>query len=106
MQIDFYYWADCPSHEEALARLRDALAEQGLEGSVRLVEVASEEQATALGFLGSPTIRIDGVDIDPAAPGRADYGLTCRAYTRPDGRISPLPPREMIVAALRQAAVR
>ena len=104
MQIDFYYWEDCPSHDEALARLRDVLAEQGVDAAIRLVRVASEEEAADLGFLGSPSIRIDGVDIDPTAPGRAEYGLTCRAYTRPDGRISPLPPREMIVAALRQAA--
>jgi hypothetical protein len=106
MSIDFYFWADCPSHEEALARLREVMVEQGVRAEVGIIEVESEEQAAALRFPGSPTIRVDGEDIDPAAAGQTTYDLTCRVYTRADGRITPLPPREMIAAALQRAAVR
>lgn len=102
VQIDFYYWEDCPSHEEALARLRSVLEEEGIAAEPRITLVETEAQAQALRFPGSPTIHVDGRDIDPAGD-QGDYQLTCRVYTRPDGRISPLPPRETIAAALRGA---
>jgi hypothetical protein len=104
VQIDFYYFADCPSHEDALARLKSVLAQEGLTADIRVAEVMSEEEAEDLAFIGSPTIRIDGDDIDPSAAEQHDYGLSCRGYRRADGRISPLPPPEMIAAALRRAA--
>jgi hypothetical protein len=104
VQIDFYYFADCPSHEDALARLKSLLAQEGLTADIRVAEVMSEEEAEDLAFIGSPTIRVDGEDIDPGAAERHDYGLSCRVYQRADGRISPLPPPEMIAAALRRAA--
>lgn len=106
MQIDFYYWADCPSHAEALARLREVMAEQGLRDEVHIIEVHSDEEAQALRFPGSPTIRVDGTDIDPAGAAQQDFSLTCRVYRRADGRVTPLPPRELIATALRAAAAR
>jgi hypothetical protein len=102
MTIDFLYWADCPSHAEALERLRSVLADEAITVQPRIVEVETQAQAEALRFPGSPTIHIDGADIDPAGV-TGDYALTCRVYTRADGRITPLPPRELIVAAVRRA---
>lgn len=105
MRIEFLYYEDCPSHDAALARLRQVLTEMGIAAEVEIVRVETEEQARALRFIGSPTIRIDGEDIDPPPP-EAMYALTCRAYRLPDGRISPLPSEEMIRAALRKALRR
>ena len=63
-------------------------------------EVTSQMEAERLAFPGSPTIRVDGVDVDPAgAGGRAM--LACRIYRLPDGRVSPVPSREQLEAALR-----
>jgi hypothetical protein len=101
MKIDFLYYQDCPSHGDALERLRQVMAEQNVEAEIEVVRVETEEQARRLAFTGSPTIRIDGVDIDPPPPGTAD-GLTCRAYRLPDGRISPLPPLDMIRRAFKE----
>ena len=106
MRIDFLFFADCPSHETALARLRDVLAEVGLAADITVTEVTSDRQAAELRFIGSPTIRIDGIDIDPAAADQHDYGLSCRGYRRPDGRITPLPTRDLILAAVRRATSR
>src|SRR5919198_151325 len=103
MHIEFLYWEECPSHERALEILREVLAAEGAAADVQLRRVDTDEQAQAERFLGSPTIRIDGVDIDPAATQQPYYALTCRAYTRDDGRISPLPPVEMIRRAIRAA---
>ncbi len=103
MQVSFLYWEECPSHERALERLRAVMEEEGIEAEVELIEVKTEEQAKELRFVGSPTIRIDGVDIDP--PSHEVYGLDCRIYYLEDGRVSPLPSEEMIRDALRAAKV-
>lgn len=102
MRVKFLYYEECPSHEQALERLREVMAEEGISGEVEVFEVETEERARELRFVGSPTIRVDGQDIDP--PDDPRYGLTCRAYRLEDDRISPLPSREMIGRALRSAA--
>jgi hypothetical protein len=102
MQIRFLYYEDCPSHDAALERLQGVMAEEGIEGDIEITKVETDEQAHALRFVGSPTILIDGQDIDPPPP-EAYYALTCRAYRLEDGRISPLPSPETIRRALRAA---
>ena len=67
MKIDFLFWRGCPSHPEARALLGDVLAARGLDVEVEEHEVTTNEEAQRLSFPGSPTIRVDGRDIDPAA---------------------------------------
>jgi hypothetical protein len=98
--ISFLYWEECPSHEAALARLRAVMAEEDVDAPIELVRVDTESDAMRLTFIGSPTIRVNGQDIDPP-PAGSICGLTCRAYRRGDGRISPLPPESLIRSALR-----
>jgi hypothetical protein len=100
MHVELLYWDGCPSHPEALQLLRDVLAERGLDVTVELREVHTDEEATALGFPGSPTVLVDGRDIDPAGA-KAPPALTCRIYHLPDGRVSPVPSREQLEDALR-----
>ena len=102
MRIQFLYWEDCPSHEPALERLKQVMAEENIYEEIESVDVETEEQAQALRFSGSPTILIDGEDIDPP-PIAAHVALTCRVYQWADGRISPLPSPDMIRRALRAA---
>ena len=90
-RVELLYWSGCPSHPRALADLREAMGELGLDpDAIQVREVASDEQASAEGFIGSPTIRVDGSDIEPPTPDEPT-GLTCRIYRRRDGRISPTP---------------
>lgn len=96
-RVEVLTWSGCPSHDDALARLDSVLTELGRsEEPVTVRWVESDEEAQAARFVGSPTFRIDGEDIvDPGAEG---YGLTCRVYRSPDGRFSPLPTREVMLA--------
>jgi hypothetical protein len=98
--IDVYFWEGCPSHPEALELLADVLAERGLDIPVELHEVFTHEQAQELRFPGSPTIRVDGRDIDPEGA-ESPPSLTCRVYRLPNGRPSPVPSREQLEEALR-----
>ena len=99
MRIELFYWEGCPSYPEALELLEGMLAERGLDVAVELRRVETDEEAQALGFPGSPTIRIDGRDVDPVGAA-ARPALTCRIYYLPDGRVSPIPSRRQLEEAL------
>jgi len=99
MKIELLYWEGCPSYPEALALLEEVLAERGLDAAVELRNVETDEEAQALQFPGSPTIRVDGRDVDPAGAASRP-ALTCRIYHLPDGRVSPVPSREQLEEAL------
>jgi hypothetical protein len=90
MRVELLFWEGCPSHPKALAELRGAMTDLGLDPNAIVVrEVHADSDAQQEHFVGSPTIRIDGIDIQP--PDGEPFGLTCRVYHRRDGRISPTP---------------
>jgi hypothetical protein len=100
VRIELLHWEGCSSTPEARELVERVLAEHELDVPVELREVTTQAEAEALRFPGSPTIRVDGRDIDPAgAKGRP--ALTCRIYKLPDGRVSPVPAREQLEEALR-----
>jgi hypothetical protein len=104
MQVELLFWAGCPSHPQALADLRAALTEAGLDpDSVIVREILTETAAREERFVGSPTIRLDGVDLEP--PGDEPSGLSCRVYRRRDGRVSPTPDPENLREAIRAASM-
>lgn len=90
MSVELLFWEGCPSHSRALADLREAMTELGLDPSEIVIrEVPTDADAVGERFVGSPTIRIEGIDVAP--PRDEPFGLTCRIYHRRDGRISPTP---------------
>jgi hypothetical protein len=99
-QVELLWWEGCPSSGDAHELVRRLMAEAGMDPeSLRSIEVATQQTADREGFVGSPTIRIDGRDVQP--PEQAEPpGLTCRIYHLRDGRISPLPDPEDVKDAL------
>lgn len=82
------------------------MSEAGLDPeSVELREVLTDDDADRESFIGSPTIRIDGADLQPVDAAEP-AGLTCRVYRQRDGRISPLPDPEDVREALASASGR
>lgn len=98
MKIDVLYFADCPNHIPTLKRIQEILEEEGCRAEVTEVLITNVEAAHTVKFLGSPTVRINGFDIEPGASGRQEFGLMCRRYS--DG----LPSYELIRAAVRSAS--
>lgn len=103
--VELLYWDGCPSHPRALEDLGAAMTQAGLDPREIVVRaIDTDEDAEREGFTGSPTIRIDGEDIQPVE--NEPYGLTCRVYHRRDGRISPTPDpadvRDALAAAQRK----
>jgi hypothetical protein len=105
-RVEFLWWAECPSWERALGELRDAMSAAGLDPeSIEMKRIESDEDAERESFPGSPTIRVEGSDVEPPDEGEP-AGLVCRVYRRPGGRVSPLPDPDNVRAALDRAAGR
>jgi hypothetical protein len=98
--IELFYWQGCPSYPEAKSLVEQILAALGRDDEIVMTEVTSDEEAERLRFPGSPTIRVDGRDVDPEGA-NARPALTCRIYYLADGRVSPIPSRDQLEAALR-----
>lgn len=82
------------------------MEEQGLDPeSLAVTEIRTGADAERESFVGSPTIRLNGEDIQPPGPAEPT-GLTCRIYRRRNGRLSPLPDPDDLRDALSAAAAR
>lgn len=100
--VELLLWSGCPSHERARLQLREVMEGLGLDpDSVVERAVETDEEARELGFVGSPTILVDGRDA--VEPGDRPAALTCRLYRRRDGSASPLPDTEDLREALARA---
>ena len=99
MTVELLYWEGCPSYPEARELLEDVLRDRGVDVQIQVTHVATREEAARLRFPGSPTIRVDGRDVDPAGAEQPP-ALACRIYRLPDGRVSPIPSREQLEEAL------
>ena len=98
MNIELLYFDGCSSWRDALDAVRGVLAEAGRDEEVRLVKVESHEEAQRLRFLGSPTVRVDGRDVEGDVPTEG-YGMECRIYWV-DGRAADSPPQEWLERAI------
>src|SRR4051794_18091108 len=100
MLIEVLYFDGCPGHSRVLPTVRRLAARVGADVALRRVETA--EDAVASRFLGSPTVRVDGRDVEHGAETRSDYGLKCRLYKTSDG-LAGLPVEAWIESALADA---
>lgn len=104
MRVELLYFDSCPNYEALATHVARLLQERGRAEELELVRIASPEEASARRFLGSPTVRVDGRDVEPGADERTGFGMQCRVYTSAGG-IRPTPSDELIAAALDDRAV-
>ncbi len=98
MKIELLYFDGCPNWRHTLDDITAVLKEHQMPPEVALVKVTSAQAAKRMAFPGSPTVRVNGVDVEQDIPD-SGYGLECRIYwveDEPQGR----PPKEWIAAAL------
>ena len=95
LKIDVLYFEACPNHLPVVQRIAEVLQEEACDAQVCEVLVPDVEAAQSMSFLGSPTVRINGVDIEPAARNSQDFGFMCRWYS------GGIPSRELIRDAVR-----
>lgn len=101
MKVEVLYFEDCPNHAIAVNRVREVLREEGVEAEVVEVNVPDDGGAKEVGFLGSPTVRVNGVDVEPCARSSREYGIMCRTYMVGQKR-EGAPSKDLLRAALRE----
>jgi len=99
VKVELLYFDGCPTYKKALKDIEELVKQIGTDAEITMVKVKSEEDAKRLRFLGSPTVRVNGVDVEPSARGSKDYGFRCRIY-RVNGKILGSPSKEMLKQAL------
>jgi hypothetical protein len=102
-RVEILYFEGCPNHEPARMLVERLARQLRIEPEIRLVEIADPDAAVELRFLGSPTVRVDGVDVEPGAEERRDFALACRIY-RSEGGGAEQPDESWVRDALTEAA--
>jgi hypothetical protein len=102
-RVEILYFDGCPNHEAAWAVVERVAAKLPVEPAIELVEVVGPDAAAELRFLGSPTIRVDGRDVEPGADERHEFVLSCRVY-RTERGLAGQPDEAWIRDALSGAA--
>jgi hypothetical protein len=100
--VELLYFDGCPGIERVLPTVGPLAEAAGARVIRRRVETAQEAEAQR--FLGSPTVRVDGVDVEPGAEQRTDYGLKCRLYRTADG-LTGVPEEDWVRDALQHATI-
>jgi hypothetical protein len=95
MEIEILYIDGCPHVQVTLNRVHRAMATSGIMCPIIETKVDNFETAQSQRFLGSPSVRVNGIDIEPAARVKTDFGIMCRRY---DG--SGVPPESLIQSAI------
>jgi len=98
MRVQVLVSEDCPHRVPTLHLVRDVLQQLNVDSSIDEIAVSNLEQARRLRFLGSPTILIDGLDVEPERRTDTNFGMSCRLYGR-----SGTPPRAMVLSAILEA---
>jgi copper chaperone CopZ len=95
MNVRVLYFEGCPNHHGAVQLVHRVADESGVPVTIERVEVKDQADAERYRFLGSPTIQVGGVDVEPSARGRTDFAFACRMYGA-----SGLPSADVVCAAL------
>jgi hypothetical protein len=97
--------AGCPNRDAAIALVRRVCAQLDSPVEVRVVDIPDQQAAEAGRFLGSPTIRVDGRDVEPGADRCVEYICSCRLY-QGQHSLRPLPEEAWVRQALQDAQAR
>ena len=83
--VEVLAFSGCPNAEPAVELVERVSAELGIDARVERIDVRDAEEASHLRFLGSPSIRVNGRDVEPGAEERTDFVFSCRVYATESG---------------------
>ena len=99
MLVEVLVFDGCPNGQEALDLVQRLVATEFTEAQVRLVDVLDAETAERLRFLGSPSIQVNGLDIEEGRSAEESFSYSCRVYRTSEG-VFGVPPEDMVRKAL------
>lgn len=83
--VEILFFDGCPNHDSARTVVERVALDLGVDVDLRLVDVVTPEDAERLRFLGSPTVRVNGKDVEPGAAERTNFAHSCRVYGTESG---------------------
>jgi hypothetical protein len=102
VRIEILTFADCPNAETTRERVSQALEHEAVDAEIVEVPVETPEAAQELHFLGSPSVRVNGQDVDVSVDDARAYGFMCRTY-RDGFHVEVAPSTALIRNAIRSA---
>jgi len=106
IRIEILARQDCVNRRMARIVVDRAVAQSGIPVELEVVNVKTESQAEKRRFLGSPSVRVDGLDVEPGSSGRTDFTLGDRIYRCGLGGVQGWPDERWIRSALLVAAAQ
>jgi hypothetical protein len=97
MKIEILYVPGCPNYQPTFEKLQAVLASEAVKVGIQGIPVTTEVEAKAVLFPGSPTVRVNGEDVEPHQT--STPGLACRLYENRSG----IPSEELLRAAISDA---
>jgi len=91
-KIEFLYFEGCPSYKKTLDYLQEIISEEKIDADLELILVGSPEKAQKAGFQGSPSIKVNGIDLEDK---NDEYSFNCRLYNVA-GELTGTPSKEFI----------
>jgi hypothetical protein len=102
MTLELLYLPNCPHHREASDLVREVLKNEGIAAELTETPITDFRDATERSFPGSPTLRVNGQDIEDVPSNHLAVGFACRTYLV-DGVAHGVPPRAWLERAVRAA---
>ena len=78
--VEILYFKGCPNWQETQALVLRVASALPVEIDLQLREIDDADAATEHRFLGSPSVRVNGIDVEPEADSRDEYVYACRVY--------------------------
>jgi hypothetical protein len=100
MRIEILYVPGCPNYQPTFEKLQAVLASEAVNTGIQGIPVTNEGEARALSFPGSPTVRVNGEDVEPQQT--SVPSLACRLYENRSG----IPPEKLLRIAISSAKRR
>lgn len=100
MKVEILYFEGCPNHIPTVEMVEGVLKQEDIRADIATIDVRDAETVQSLRFIGSPSIRVNGVDIEPGRENDPPF-FGCRTYSV-SGRTIGVPPEQWLVEALRR----
>jgi hypothetical protein len=105
VKIEVYVSSSCSHRDQSLAAVSEATQATGVQDEPQVIVVGDYEDAKARRCFGSPTIRVNGVDVEYGDREPEEFSVGCRFYNSPDGWL-PVPRMELIKRGIEAAQQR
>ena len=102
VEVSILFIRGCPGCIYTAKYVKDIIADEAIDAEINLIQIDNDKDARQLHFIGSPTVRVNGMDVETGFSHTKDYGVRSRIYNV-EGNQSGYPSKSMIRSAIKKA---